>query len=125
MSPEEKLRRLQRAIDLAGTHRLSDVVERIKDSRAQLWELRDGCVITELHNFPLYKAVQYWLISGDLKDCLALEDTINSWAIEQGCTRATACGRRGWGRVAAPTGWREWYPNFQKPLGGADGHQGR
>jgi hypothetical protein len=121
MTAEEKLRRLQKALDLAGpTHRIPDVVERIKDHRAQFWEHGDGCIVTELHSYPLSKAVHYWLISGVLNDCLALDTDINQWALDQGCTMATACGRRGWGRVAAPLGWceRPSHLNFFKPLVG-------
>jgi hypothetical protein len=62
------------------------------------------------------KAVHFWLISGDLKDCLALEDDILPWAREQGCSVATATGRLGWGRVAAPTGWRKHRYTFVKDL---------
>jgi predicted glycosyltransferase len=119
MTGEEKLRRLQKALDLAGpTHRLTDVVERIKDHRAQIWEHGDGCIVTELHEYPLAKAVHYWLVSGVLKDCLALEHDINTWANEQGCTLATACGRRGWGRALEPLGWgeRPGHVNFYKRL---------
>jgi hypothetical protein len=118
MTGEQKLARLQRALDYAGTHRISDVVELLEAHKAQLWERGDGTIITELHEYPLRKAVHYWTISGVLKDCLALEDEINAWALEKGCTIATAAGRRGWGRVAAPTGWRVAYPNFYKPLVG-------
>jgi hypothetical protein len=108
MNAEEKLRRLQKALDLAGpTHRIPDVVERVRDARAQFWEHGDGCVVTELHSYPLSKAVHYWLVSGVLRDCLELQNQIDPWAIEQGCTMATACGRRAWGRALAPHGWHE------------------
>lgn len=119
LSSEEKLRRLQKALEYGGpTHSISDLIGLLHAGKAQLWERGDGCIVTEIHEFPLLKAIHFWLISGTIKDCLALEHDINPWAIEQGCTIATACGRKGWGRVSAPTGWREWYPNFWKPLVG-------
>lgn len=117
LSGEEKRRRLEVALEYGGsTHTVEDVAALIKSGAAQCWEYRDGTIITELHTYPRRKDVHFWTISGALKDCLALEHEILPWAIEQGCSIATACGRRGWGRVAAPTGWREFYPNFWKPL---------
>jgi hypothetical protein len=128
MTGEEKLARLQRALDYGGgTHRVADVVQLVREGKAQFWPPGgegDGCIVTEIHEFPLFKAIHYWLIWGELRACLSLEHEINPWAVEQGCTIATATGRRGWGRVAAPTGWRPAHPNFFKPLIGG-GSYGR
>ena len=109
---------MERALAWGGpTHRLSDVAELIRDGKAQWWSNGDGMIVTEVHAAPLRKDIHFWLIAGKLKACLDLEYDILPWAVEQGCTMATATGRRGWGRVAAPTGWREWRcPNFYKEL---------
>ena len=115
----EKAHRLQRALECSGpTHRLDDVVALLKTGEARLWENEGGVIVTEIHSYPLLKTMHYWLVAGELRDCLALEHEINPWAIEHGCTIATACGRKGWGRAAAPTGWQPWHPNFWKPLTG-------
>lgn len=117
MTDEERGRRLIKALEYGGpTHRVSDVIDLYDQGKVQFWQNDEGAIVTEIHDFPLLKAVHFWLISGELKDCLALEDEILPWALEQGCTVATAAGRRGWGRVAAPTGWRLWNWNFIKPL---------
>jgi|SRR5215471_11614990 len=117
MTDEEKLRRLERTLDYAGnTHTVADVVGMIREGRAQFWSNGDGHIVTELHSTPLKKMVHYWLIFGELKHCLALEHDINPWAIEQGCSVATAAGRKGWERVSAPTGWRPFMPMYVKPL---------
>ena len=117
LSSEEKRARFERALAYGGnTHSVEDVAALVKAGKAQFWDNGDGFIVTEIHNFPKMKAVHYWLIAGELRPCLALEHDINPWAVEQGCTLATACGRKGWGRVAAPTGWREWHPNFVKTL---------
>jgi hypothetical protein len=97
---------------------VADVVKLVREGRAQFWSFGDGAITTELHDFPRMRAVHFWTISGAMADCLALENDILPWAMEQGCTMATATGRRGWGRVAGPTGWRS-QPhmfNFYKPL---------
>jgi hypothetical protein len=118
LSSEEKRSRLEKALALGGdTHTLADVVQLIRDGKAQYWEHGDGTVITELHDFPCRKAVHYWLVSGRLRDCLALEHDVNPWAIEQGCTVATAVGRRGWLGPLGKTGWRAAPTlNLWKPL---------
>ena len=117
LSGGEKAHRLQKALEYGGgTHRLDDVVRMLKAGEAQLWENEGGVIVTEVNDYPLRKAIHYWLLAGELRDVLALEHEINPWAVEQGCTVATACGRRGWSRVAAPTGWKPWLPNFYKDL---------
>jgi hypothetical protein len=119
LSGGEKARRLQRALEYAGsTHRMDNVVEMIKAGEATLFENEGGVIVAEVNQFPLLKTVNYWLIAGELRDCLALEHEINPWAIERGCTMATGVGRPGWGRVAAKTGWKPWLPQFYKQLVG-------
>lgn len=117
LTDAEKLERFQKALDCGGrTHEVADVVAMIKDGRAQYWSNGDGTIVTELHKFPNLKAVHFWLVSGDLRHCLALEHDIVPWAIEEGCTVATASGRKGWGRALAPMGWRPWWQTFVKTL---------
>jgi hypothetical protein len=107
VTDDEKLRRLELTLAHAGnTHAVSDVAALLRDRKAQFWTNGDGCIITEITEFPRLKTVNYWLIFGALRSCLELEQQINTWAIENGCTVATASGRPGWLRVAAPTGWR-------------------
>lgn len=117
LSCAEKRARLEKALAYGGgTHTVDDVVKLVADGRAQFWANEDGAIITEVHNFPRLKAVNFWLISGELRDCLALEDDVLAWAKNEGCTVATATGRKGWGRVAAPTGWRPHMYTFYKVL---------
>jgi hypothetical protein len=119
LSGEELRARLQRTLDYCGpTHRIDDVVDMCRNGEAQFWSNGDGCIVTQIETAPLVKSVHYWLIWGELRHCLALEHEINPWAIEHGATIATAAGRRGWGRVAAPTGWRPHVVTFWKPLVG-------
>lgn len=119
MTDDERRARMEKALQYGGgTHGIDDVVQLVKQNRAQFWSNGDGCIVTEVEQYPLLTMVRYWLIFGELKDCLALEDQINEWAIGEGYAVATAMGRKGWGRVAAPTGWRPYLPTFYKPLRG-------
>ena len=87
-----------------------------EEGRAQFWTNGDGNIVTEIETYPRLRAIRFWLIAGELKQCLALEPRIEAWARKQDCTVAIAMGRPGWGRVAAATGWKPWWPSFQKRL---------
>lgn len=120
LSDEEKRARFEASLRYGGgTHSVEDVLAMVRDGRAQFWPRDgsgDGNIVTELVQYPRFKAINFWLISGCLHDCLALEDEVLEFGRAEGCTVATAAGRRGWGRVAAPTGWRLHSYQFWKPL---------
>jgi hypothetical protein len=117
MTEDERKARMERALAWGGgTHSIGDVAALIRDNKAQWWSNGDGCIVTEIEQYPRLKAARYWLIFGSLKECLALEDEINEWAVHEGCEVAIASGRKGWGKVAAPTGWRLRGYQFYKPL---------
>ena len=117
LSNAEKRARFEKALRCGGnTHDVEDVVALVKEGKAQYWEQGDGIIVSEIHDFPKLKAIHFWVVSGSLRDCLALEHDVLPWAHEQGCSVATACGREGWERVLAPVGWKRWQPNFWKPL---------
>jgi hypothetical protein len=108
---------MERALEWAGrTHTLADVAARIKAGKAQWWSNADGMVVTEVNEYPQYRALNYWLIGGKLKDCLAMEPEIERAAIANGCQIATANGRRSWVPVVEPRGWRVHALSFWKPL---------
>ena len=116
----QKLARFEKALHLAGdTHTVADVLEKVRVHRAQYWEEGDTSVVTEVLTYPRLKAVNYWLVAGNLHDCFALQDQINAWAIENGCSIALATGRRGWLKVCDRFGWKLRAVQFAKPLGGA------
>lgn len=117
MNPIELRSRFEKSLAWAGpTHRVEDVVDQVRRGEAQFWSDDDACIVTEVLRYPLLKAINFWLISGELRSALALEPRILEFARDEGCQLAIANGRRGWGRVAAPTGWREHSFNFIKPL---------
>jgi hypothetical protein len=100
-------RRLQAALAHAGnTHTLADVIERVKDGRAQFWGDQRACIVTELVRYPRRCDVRYWLAAGELRGVLALEDQVNRWAVIEGADRAQLIGRPGWGRFAQERGWQ-------------------
>jgi hypothetical protein len=107
LSSEEKRARLQKALDYGGnTHDLADVIDLVRKGEAQFWENGDGSIVTEIYQYPRLKAISFWLMSGTIPDCMALEDDILAWAKTEGCTMAISTGRKGWLYHARKTGWR-------------------
>ena len=121
LTEAEKLARFERALHFAGdTHSVQDVIEKVREGRAQFFGNDDACVVAEVLSYPKLRAVNLWLVSGELQRCLALEDQIFDWGRENGCTVGTATGRRGWLRVAPTVGWRLRAFSFYKPLNGGN-----
>jgi len=119
VTDDEKLHRLELSLAQCGnTHTVADVHDLVRQQKARFWTNGDGCIVTEINRYPQLSAVHYWLIFGELQACLALEDTINAYALEERCSIATANGRPGWLRAAAPTGWKLHGYSFYKELTG-------
>jgi hypothetical protein len=102
------INKLEEALEIAGgTHHWREhVVPLLFSGRAQYWHRPGGAIVTEIIETPLRRAVNYWLVGGEMQDCLALQPEIDAWARQQGATHATAVGRLGWARVLPPYGWR-------------------
>jgi len=107
---EQKVRRFEKALAQGGgTHSISDVLDRIGEGKACCWTNGDSVVVTEVLVYPRLRAVNYWLCSGKLQECAALQPDIDAWAVSEGCGIATATGRMGWMRVIKTPlgeGWR-------------------
>ena len=117
MTDAEKRRRLQAALDRAGPmHAMPDLLERLADGRAQWWANRNGMVVTEVTPYPLVTACDYWLVAGDLQDCLAMQPDIDDWARERGCQVALCNGRRGWSKILPQHGWTLYGVSYSKTL---------
>lgn len=104
---ERSLRaKLERAVaEDGGMTTLADVVQAIRDGRAQFWQQGDTVAVTEMLRYPRGLALRHWLAAGNLRDGCALLPTIEDWARERGALRAEALGRRGWARLARRHGY--------------------
>ena len=110
LTNEQKVRRFEKALAQAGnTHTIADVMQRIEQNRACCWTNGDSVVVTEVLVYPRLRAVNYWLVSGNLQECASLQPDIDAWAVSEGCSVATATGRMGWLRLSQTPigeGWR-------------------
>lgn len=122
----QKRQRFERALELAGnTHTVADVLDKVREGRAQYWESGDCTVVTEVLSYPRLKACNYWLVSGSLSDGEEMQRDIDAWAFEQGCSVATATGRMGWLRITKTRpiggGWKARGVAFWRPIVGGHG----
>ena len=120
MTSEEKIRRFERALAQAGnTHSIDDVLERVRERKAVCWPHGDSVIVTEVLVFPRLRACNYWIVSGTLDECAAMQPDIDQWARDEGCSIATATGRMGWLRLSkTPFGepWKAVGVKFSKSL---------
>ena len=120
MTDDEKARRFERALALAGnTHTPADVIDKVRANRAQCWNNGDSVIVTEILVYPRVKACNYWLLGGRLHECLELQATIDAWAKGEGCSVATATGRMGWlavTKMPLGTAWKPRGVQFVKEL---------
>ena len=112
MIPQDEWERCAPWIEAAlargmGFHTLEDVLDQCVAGRAVFWPGKRSAVVTEFQFYPRAKALNYWLIGGDLDELLdEMAPHIEAWAKAEGCTDVTGAGRRGWERPLAARGFQ-------------------
>jgi hypothetical protein len=81
------------------THGLEDVLLLVASGECQLWPGQRSAIVTEVVRHPRKTVLHFWLAGGDLQELEAMTVDIERWAREQGCSRVTLAGRRGWERT--------------------------
>lgn len=116
---EARLRaQLDEALAHAGaTHEWdADVLPMLRSGQAQFWGRGDAGIVTFIRSYPRVRALDYWLVAGDMAHALKMQPEIDAWAREQGCTHATAVGRVGWQKILPAEGWKHAGAWFTKGL---------
>lgn len=85
--------------------------DRCIDGSAQLWLIRDDCVIgaaiTEVYDSPKGLTCAVPVVGAvSLDDIGPAFEEIEVWARAEGCVRLEGCGRPGWPRALKSRGWR-------------------
>lgn len=108
LGPDELMRRLDRALGVAGhTHTPDDVSRAVAEGRMQAWLNGDSLVVTEVLEFPQAKALNVFLAVGNLDEVMALQPGLEAFGREHGCKALRMEGRKGWRKVLPRHGWRE------------------
>lgn len=98
---------LQQALDRTGnTHDIEDVYDLVLEGKAQFWPRENAVGVTELCITPNVKFLSGWLAAGEMEEVLDLTEQAAGWGRNQGCTKFKVCGRKGWVRAHANSGFR-------------------
>ena len=112
-----QLERLGKAVTAIGTHTLADLFQAAKEGKVQVWGGGGMLLATEIIVYPRIKALRYLALGGEMIDSTGLQDRVDAWGREQGCTRAETIARKGWERhPAAPQNWTRWGGFWLKDL---------
>ena len=82
-----------------GTHTIDDVALMVGGGMLRIVLGKDCAMLTEIQNYPRMKVLNVFVAGGDMNGLLELEHGLIGMAKEQGCSRVTETGRKGWGRV--------------------------
>lgn len=99
---------IEAALEYAhGTHAIEDVEDGIEQGRFHFFCSPKSAVVVEFLQFPQKKAMNYFLIGGDLDELIEkIEPNVTRWAKqEHGCSLVFGVGRKGLERVFAPSGF--------------------
>lgn len=108
---------IEAALEYAnGTHLFEDVAAMIEAGRLQLWPAPEGCLVSEIVDYPRKRIFNVFLAGGELDQLTDMHEDMRLWAIAQGCDAATMHGRRGWTKVLKANGWREALVTMEKDL---------
>lgn len=84
-------------------------------NRAQLWRGERSAMVTTLNAAP-EPYLMVWLGGGDLRELLAMQPMVASWAKQQGAQVARINGRAGWARALKAIGFEPDGEDLRKPL---------
>lgn len=82
-----------------NSHDVEDVLLDVASGSAQFWPGPSSAIVTKVVSYPNHKALHFWLAGGNLAELRGLHAKAEAWGVEQGCTRSTIVGRRGWERT--------------------------
>lgn len=100
-----------------GTHLYEDIVDGVADGRYQFWPGPNSVIVTEIHEYPRSRSLNFFLAGGNLGELEKMVPAIEQWGRTQGCATAVFTGRRGWERTfLARDGWSHRLAVFGKNL---------
>lgn len=98
------------------THDYEHVAYGILEGAMQLWPAEDGCLVTELLQYPKKKVLHIFLAGGRLQTLTDMHDDVIAWAKSQGCTALTLSGRKGWVRALESFDWEPTLTTLSKEI---------
>jgi hypothetical protein len=91
---------IERALRYQDSHTLEDVLQAIKEDRAQLWCGERSAIVTEILKAPHKRYCRIWLAGGDMDELVnEMLPEVETWALRRQCDSVQVNGRKGWQRV--------------------------
>lgn len=90
-----------------GTHSEDDIICGLIQGQYKLWLWEKSAHLTEFRQYPRMKALNIFLVGGDMEELFAHEPKICAFALKNGATRITNGGRVGWERALIPLGYQK------------------
>ena len=81
-----------------GAYTVEDVFVGLSEGHYQLWTRNNSVIVTEIVDEPQLRSLNYFLAGGDMADMEVLVPEVEAFAGNEGCTRITLVGRKGWCR---------------------------
>jgi len=104
----EIIKRIEKALEIDGTHTWDDVQEMLIDGRCQIFWDEHGCWITEVLVTPRKRLLNVWIVAGELPEVMSLQEKVERFALTETCDQIIVKGARfGWKDIAKEYGWRE------------------
>lgn len=88
-----------------GSHTFDDIAFGVMRGVYQIWPGDKAVAVTEILEYPRKRALNVFLVGGDLEELKTIEPKLEDFAREHGCTEFQATGRKGWLR-AHSDGWK-------------------
>lgn len=110
--------RLGEALREAGDcYSLNDILDGISAGHFQSFAVGDSWAVTQILDFPRRRVLEIFMAVGWLGDMFELEERVEQFARQEGCTLIRAYGRKGWNRFAKSRGWDNSHTVFTKEIG--------
>jgi hypothetical protein len=109
---------LQAALDRDPSHTLDQVKHlcQVDPAHIHFWPGEHAAVVTEIADFPEYRALNFWLAGGSFAEMAVGHGGAEAFARACGCHRMTSLSRLGMIKRMAPLGYRPLYVKMLKEL---------
>lgn len=102
-----------------GGYSVDDVARGVEDGRYAFFPGRACAIVTEFWEGPQIKALNLWLMGGDLAELRQIYPTVEGFARQHGCREIAGGGlhgKRGWERVTRRLGFEPRWTIYSKEL---------
>ena len=102
------------------THSFEDIVRELIEKRMQFWSGQNGCAITEIIKYPNDKEMNVFLYGGKIgsgiKQLEMMKGSLFQFGRDNGCTKISITGRRGWKKVLDKHGFKNTFITMERAL---------